>query len=147
MISELNNGEYKISVELEGGSGKASIASPATLTVTDDKMQAEIEWSSSHYDYMEVDGAAYYPVNTEGNSLFIIDVPELDNDIDIKAETLAMSEPHLIEYTLRFDSSTAVPVNSDSHSALFIFCALITVTAVVSLVIIRRKRSHAKSEK
>ena len=70
----LSDGEYSIAVELQGGSGRASIKSPTKLTVANGKMQAEIEWSSPYYDYMEVDEKPYYPQNTEGNSLFVIDV-------------------------------------------------------------------------
>ncbi len=103
----LSDGEYSVDVTLTGGSGKATVKSPTKLTVTNGKMQAEIEWSSPYYDYMEVDEKPYYPQNTEGNSLFMIDVQALDNDIPIKAETTAMSTPHTIEYTLHFQSETA----------------------------------------
>ncbi len=141
----LNDGEYKIDVELQGGSGKATVASPAELTVSEGKMQAEIEWSSSHYDYMEVDGKDYYPINTEGNSLFLIDVPQLDTDIPIKAETLAMSEPHMIEYTLHFDSSTATEQAKNSSSVLLIgaVVGLITAAAIVT-ILLRKKKSNVK---
>ena len=50
------DGEYSIQVELEGGSGKASVTSPTILTVEDGKTYAQIQWSSSNYDYMIVDG-------------------------------------------------------------------------------------------
>ena len=36
----------------------------------------------------------------------MIEVPSLDTDIPVLAEALAMSEPHLIEYTLNFNSAT-----------------------------------------
>ena len=144
----MNDGEYKIGVDLQGGSGKATVTSPTKLTVKDGKMQAEIEWSSSHYDYMEVDGKEYYPINTEGNSLFLIDVPELDTDIPIKAETLAMSEPHMIDYTLTFDSSTAAQKFEDSNSALLIgtVVGVAAIVAVIGVIIaIRKKKSNVKS--
>ena len=70
--------------------------------------QKEIyEYVRDNYDYMEVDEKPYYPQNTEGNSLFLIDVVALDKDIPVKAETTAMSTPHTIEYTLHFSSETA----------------------------------------
>ena len=66
-VSEMNlaDGEYTVEVTLEGGSGRASIQSPAELTIENGQAQAEIVWSSSHYDYMMVDGDKYLPVNTE----------------------------------------------------------------------------------
>ena len=144
----MNDGEYKIEVDLQGGSGKATVTSPTKLIVTDGKMQAEIEWSSSHYDYMEVDGKEYYPINTEGNSLFLIDVSELDTDIPIKAETLAMSEPHMIDYTLRFDSSTAAQKFEDSNSVLLIgmVIGMVAVVAVSGVIIGigRKKKTNVK---
>lgn len=43
-------------VVLEGGSGRATVDSPAALTVAEGKMTATIVWSSPNYDYMIVDG-------------------------------------------------------------------------------------------
>ena len=63
---------------LEGGSGRATVESPAALTVADGIMTATIVWSSPNYDYMLVDGEKYLPVNTEGNSTFEIPVAALD---------------------------------------------------------------------
>ena len=51
----LEDGEYAIEVTMTGGSGKASIQSPALLTVTDGTAYISITWSSSNYDYMVVD--------------------------------------------------------------------------------------------
>ncbi len=52
----LEDGTYSIDVSLEGGSGRASVESPATLTVADGNVTAKIIWSSANYDYMKVDG-------------------------------------------------------------------------------------------
>ena len=100
------DGTYTAEVTLEGGSGRASIESPATLTVKDGKVTASIVWSSPNYDYMIVDGEKLLPVNTEGNSVFEIPVASFDTALDVIADTVAMSKPHEIEYTLAFDSST-----------------------------------------
>ena len=97
------DGEYTCSVTLEGGSGKASVESPAALTVADGKMTATIVWSSPNYDYMIVDGEKYLPTNTEGNSTFEIPVAALDTALSVTADTVAMSTPHEIEYTLTFE--------------------------------------------
>ena len=102
----LADGTYSIAVALQGGTGKATVESPATLKVSDSKMVATIVWSSKNYDLMVVDGTQYKPVSSSGNSTFEIPVPALDADLPVQAETTAMSEPHMIDYTLRFDSST-----------------------------------------
>jgi sirohydrochlorin cobaltochelatase len=95
----------EIAVTLTGGSGKASVQSPAKLLKVDGAAHAEIVWSSPNYSYMKIGETQYNPVNTEGNSTFVIPV-ELDADMQVIACTVAMSAPKEIEYTLRFDSST-----------------------------------------
>jgi len=100
------DGTYTCDVTLEGGSGRATVESPAALTVADGKMTATIVWSSPNYDYMLMDGEKYLPTNTEGNSTFEIPVAALDTALDVTADTVAMSTPHEIEYTLTFDSAS-----------------------------------------
>ena len=100
------DGSYTCEVTLEGGSGRATVESPAALTVADGKMTAAIVWNSPNYDYMIVDGEKYLPTNTEGNSTFEIPVAALDAAQNVTADTVAMSQPHEIEYTLTFASAS-----------------------------------------
>ena len=98
MDIDKEDGEYSIQVDLEGGSGKASVTSPTILTVKDGQAYAQIQWSSSNYDYMIVDGEKYLPTNEEGmNSVF---------EIPMIADTTAMGAPHEIDYTLTFYSDS-----------------------------------------
>ena len=99
---EFQDGTYQMEVELLGGSGRASVTSPAEGEIKDGKAVATLEWSSPNYDYMVVNGEKYLPVNTEGNSVFRIPVEAFDRDITVIADTVAMSTPHEIEYTLNF---------------------------------------------
>ena len=105
-VGELEDGSYTIELTFEGGSGKAEVLSPATVVVSEGTMTATIRWSSPNYDYMIVDGEKYLPVNTEGNSVFEIPVLVFDESIDVIGDTVAMSTPHEIEYTLTFHSDT-----------------------------------------
>ena len=100
------DGSYTCAVTLEGGSGRATVESPAALTVADGALTATIVWSSPNYDYMLIDGEKYLPINTEGNSTFVIPVAALDTALAVTADTVAMSTPHEIDYTLTFDSAT-----------------------------------------
>lgn len=102
---QLTDGAYTAPVTLEGGSGKASVTSPAELRIADGEITAVIEWSSPNYDYMVVNGERYEPVNTDGNSVFEIPVPGFDHPVSVSADTTAMSTPHEIDYTLTFDSA------------------------------------------
>ena len=101
-IVDLTDGEYTVNIFMEGGSGKASVTSPATMTVKDGVGIVCLEWSSSHYDYMLVDGVRYEPVNAGGNSAFEVPVTALCEPITMIADTTAMSTPHEIEYTFTF---------------------------------------------
>lgn len=101
----LTDGTYTIEVTLLGGSGRANVESPVTIVIEGERFTATIVWSSPYYEYMIVDGVQYDPVQTEGNSTFEIPVV-LDEEMVVSASTIAMSEPHLVEYTLYFDSST-----------------------------------------
>lgn len=106
--SQPADGTYTIDLSFEGGSGKANVLSPAVLTVSQGTMTATIRWSSPNYDYMIVDGQTYLPVNTEGDSVFEIPVAVLDEPIEVIGDTVAMSKPHEIEYTLTFHSDTMI---------------------------------------
>ena len=99
----LSDGEYTIEVSLEGGSGKASVQSPAKLTVENGQAYAELIWSSNKYDYMVVDGEKILPTSTEEFSVFDIPVASLSGRMAVSADTTAMSTPHEISYTLIFD--------------------------------------------
>lgn len=104
---DMEDGEYAIDVTLKGGSGKATVASPAVLVVAEGKAYARIEWSSPNYDYMKIGDETYYPVNTEGNSVFEIPVLEFNKEMAVIADTTAMGNPHEISYTLTFDLDSA----------------------------------------
>jgi hypothetical protein len=55
---------------------------------------------------MIVDGEKYLPVNTEEDSVFEIPVSAFDEPISVIGDTVAMSKPHEIEYSLTFHSDT-----------------------------------------
>lgn len=105
-VSDLADGSYAVYGTLEGGTGKTTLVNPTQLTVTNGQGVATVVLSSSKYDYMIVDGVKYEPVTTEGGSTFEIPVTGLDVKIPVVADTVAMSEPHEIEYTILLDSAT-----------------------------------------
>ena len=106
----LEDGSYTIALTFEGGSGKAEILSPAAIEVSQGAVTAAVQWSSPNYDYMIVDGEKYLPVNTEGNSVFEIPVAAFDVPVTVIGDTVAMSKPYEIEYTLTFHSATVKAV-------------------------------------
>ncbi|MBQ7464889.1 MAG: hypothetical protein IJS55_00045 [Oscillospiraceae bacterium] len=137
----LADGVYYVDAVLLGGSGKASVQSPAEITVFGGKCTAKVVMSSPHYDYMEVEGVRYLPVNKEGNSTFLIPVT-LDEDIPVSAETLAMSQPHVIDYTLRFDGATARSLSDPARPSVGMWIAVVAVLAVVFVFRFARLRKN-----
>ena len=102
----LADGVYTAELTFAGGSGKAQVLSPCTLTVQDGAATAAIVWSSSKYDYMLVNGERYDVLSTEPGSTFEIPVEAFDTDLTVIGDTTAMSTPHEIEYTLNFSSAS-----------------------------------------
>ena len=76
--------------------------SPCTVVQKDGGYTAELRWSSSHYDFMIVEGVTYYPETSEEGAVFTIPIPAPPCEIAVQADTTAMSTPHLIDYTLHF---------------------------------------------
>lgn len=97
-LDELKDGDYQVKLSMEGGTGRATVESPAKMTVKDGKATLTVVWSSPNYDYMLVDGEKYEPVNEEGNSTFEIPVSVLGEAFPVTADTTAMSKPHEIDY-------------------------------------------------
>ena len=139
--SDLADGKYAVDVTLEGGSGRATISSPAILTVENGQATARIEWSSSHYDYMKVGDVQYDPVNEEGNSVFQIPVTVFDEPMEVVADTTAMSVPHEIEYTLTFLQDT---IKQDTSFEMMAMVAgtviVIAIVVIISFFGIHKKR-------
>ena len=139
------DGQYTVAAILSGGSGRASVASPAELTIQDDAATATVVWSSPYYEYMLVNGETYYPVQEKGNSTFKIPVT-LDTDIPFSAQTIAMSEPHVIEYTLRFDSATLKPLNGGTTDILWLLPTLTLALAGAAWSVARRRKRAKKGQ-
>ncbi len=105
----LADGDYTVEAELGGGSGRASVQSPAPLRVEGGQAFVTIVWGSSNYDYMRLDGDKLLPLNSDGNSTFELPVSVFDRKLTVYADTTAMSTPHEIEYTLKLLSGTIKP--------------------------------------
>lgn len=107
----LADGTYTADVALAGGSGRASVESPAQLTVKDGNVTAKIVWSSKNYDYMKVGDTKYDAVIEDEHSTFEIPVSCFDWAMAVKADTTSMSEAHEIDYTLTFDAASVAPLS------------------------------------
>ena len=137
----LEDGDYTIEVMLEGGSGRATITSPAAMIVRNGEAYARIQWSSSNYDYMKMDDKIFTPVSQDGSSTFEIPIPDFDKPITVAANTTAMSTPHEIEYTLTFLQDT---IKQDTSFEMMAMVAgtviVIAIVVIISFFGIHKKR-------
>lgn len=104
----LTDGVYTMEVTMTGGTGRAAVLSPVRVEIENGQAFATIVWSSSNYDYMVVDGQRCDALSMEGGSTFRIPVGGFNGHLPVTADTIAMSTPHEISYTLFFDAATAV---------------------------------------
>lgn len=139
----LPEGEYLVEVQLSGGSGRAFVTSPATLYVSEEEAAIEIEWSSTYYDYMTLDGETYYPVNTEGNSVFELPVTAFDTEIAVTADTTAMSVPHEIDYTICLvGDSVEKREEKPMEVVAVIYIAAVIAVGTIAWCVFRKRRKQ-----
>ncbi|PHU39851.1 hypothetical protein CSX00_08020 [Pseudobutyrivibrio ruminis] len=99
--NKISDGIYSCYVNLEGGSGKATVNSPANVTIESGDKKVELVWSSPNYDYMIVDDIHYDNEAAAGeNSVFTIPFENFDEPFKVIGDTTAMSTSHEIEYTI-----------------------------------------------
>lgn len=88
-------------VTMTGGSGRASVESPASVMEEKEGKKVQLVWSSPYYDYMIVDGKKYRNEAKSGkNSTFTIPFEEYDKTFSVIGDTTAMSQPHEIQYQI-----------------------------------------------
>lgn len=107
----VSNGTYTPSFGFTGGSGRTNITCDKVV-VKDGKATAAVVFDSENFTWVQVDGVKYYNQNEGGNSTFIIPI-NLNGKTSITAETVAMSSPHEVAYTLYcFIDGTKAPAST-----------------------------------
>lgn len=157
--AELADGTYEVPVTLDGGSGRASLEPTAQVVVDGGSIEATVAFTSQSYDLMVVDGVEYKPTTTDPGSTFSIPVETLSDPLAVSAETVAMGSPHMIDYTITFDASSAQAVAGFSDNgaiaqpegAVPVAAIVVGVVAVIviagafGIVYFRRKASRGAS--
>ena len=103
------NGPQTVDITMEGGSGKAYIESPVEISEKDGTSYAKLVWNSENYDYVIVNGEKYPNENPGGQSTFTVPVKSFDEPFDFIGDTVAMSKPHEIEYTITWGKTNGSP--------------------------------------
>ena len=145
-VTTLSNGTYNVNVTMGGGSGRASVSSPATVTVKDGKAVAKIEWSSQFYDYMLVDGNKYVQTNSSGNSQFEIPVTAFDAPMNVVADTVAMSTPHEVDYSFTFESNSAVKAAGKVPVVPIVIAVVAAVVVIIAIAVVFSNRKRKRLE-
>ena len=134
----LSDGLYSIDVKFKGGSGKASIKSPAKVWVRRGLAEATIKWSSPNYDYMKINNEIYLNKSQPGeNSTFEIPLIKFDYPMPVYADTTAMGRPHEILYTLEFSLKSA---SKKSRYFLLTLVALVPLVLCIGVIICLGKK-------
>lgn len=145
--ADVKDGDYSCELTFEGGTGKAYIESPCNVKVEDGKLVATFVWSSTHYDYMIVDGEKYLNENPGGQSTFTVPVPAFDQEFDVIGDTTAMSTPHEIEYKLVVKAPASNDSKKNNNMVMWIglFASALFILAV-GLVINYKNSKMKKSD-
>lgn len=104
VAASMADGTYKADdFTFSGGTGKTNITCEA-VTVKGGQTYATIKFSSDKFTKLVVNGTEYQPTSNEGGSYFEIPVT-LNADMTITGTTVAMTEPHDIDYTIHITKS------------------------------------------
>lgn len=94
---------------------------------------------------MLVEGEKYLPVNEEGYSTFEIPITVFNKPMPVVADTVAMSTPHEIEYTLTFHSDEIISKDQTPQAAaqrmVYMVILIIAVCIIVSFINKKRRNS------
>lgn len=143
--TQIKDGDYTIEISLNGGTGKASVSSPAHLRIFNGKATVSIVWSSSNFDYMTAGGKKYLPEYTEEHSVFEIPVSVLAQEMEISADTVAMSRPHEIPYTLIFHWETLR--KETNPSIVIILVAVAGASLAAAALILKFTEKHKRKKR
>lgn len=143
-VYALPDGAYCVDVTLSGGSGKASVTSPAPLDIKDGEAYAVLTWSSANYDYMIVNGVRYENEAQAGRySTFTIPVTAWNVPMAVIADTTAMGHPVEIAYELTFLVDSIADRSELPQDAalrvLYMAAAIIVVGGVLNAYVKRRR--------
>lgn len=145
--ADVEDGEYSCEMDFSGGSGKAYIESPCVVNVENGEITATLVWSSTHYDYMIVNGEKYLNENVGGQSTFTIKIDAFDEDINVIGDTTAMSTPHEIEYVINIHAPKTCDENCLGDRSYAIFAVAVGIILLFAIVTVVSSNKENVKEK
>jgi len=114
----LSDGVYQVDVKLEGGSGRATVQSPTVMEVRNGKYFLTLVWNSKNYDYMVFNGVKYLNETPGEKSTFNFQILDYTQPLNVIADTVAMSVPREIEYTITLSNISKNDQSGPDYNSL-----------------------------
>ena len=100
----LADGEYRVDVSIAGG--KASLQSPARMTVEGGACRATLVFGTKKIDYVIVDGEKILPEENPDGAAFTVPVAAFDRGLSVIVDSTAIRPAIETPYTVTFDSAS-----------------------------------------
>lgn len=100
------DGYYQAVVDCQGGSGRGGVREALVQVSGGQMTKVLLYMSSGNYDYAVLNGVRADYQLVDGKSVFEFDFPGYE--FDLTADTVAMSEPHEVDYSLSLSQLTFV---------------------------------------
>lgn len=138
------DGTYPVEFTFEGGSGRGGVESISAELNGGKVSELYITMTSPNYDYCIYYDEQYVNSSEEGNSVFI--VPFVEESFLLTADTVAMSQPHEVDYTVTLDMDSlwsAASEGSGSGTLWTVIAVIAIVCVAVGFFAVRSSRNRA----
>ena len=139
------DGTYPVEFTFEGGTGKGGVEAVEAELAGGEVKTLVITMTSPNYDYCIYYGEQYINSSKEGNSVFT--VPYVEENFLLTADTVAMSQPHEIDYTVTLNMDSlwkAASKGSGSRMTLPLIAGIAIVVVVIGFFAVRASRKRAR---
>ena len=134
--TSLDDGLYSVEFTCEGGSGKGGVEAVEAEVEDGQITTLCVYMTSPYYDYCIYYGEQYKNATGEGNSSF--DLPYVEESFLLTADTLAMSQPHEIDYTVTLDLDSMKPMEGGMGTFLPVIISGAVLLGIIILFIVLR---------
>lgn len=139
---EYADGTYPVEFTFEGGTGKGGVEAVEAELAGGEVKTLVITMTSPNYDYCIYYGEQYINSSKEGNSVFT--VPYVEENFLLTADTVAMSQPHEIDYTVTLNMDSLWKAAEKGGASLPLIAGIAIVVVVIGFFAVRASRKRAR---
>jgi hypothetical protein len=139
---EYADGTYPVEFTFEGGTGKGGVEAVEAELAGGEVKTLVITMTSPNYDYCIYYGEQYINSSKEGNSVFT--VPYVEESFLLTADTVAMSQPHEIDYTVTLNMDSLWKAAEKGGVSLPLIAGIAIVVVVIVFFAVRAFRKRAR---